>query len=406
MKRLWPVLILCLAILCGGIDTAAQEDPWALEWASTRTASVRVYHAVANAPDPPQLRQLERAVQELAEVLGLDATKRASFRADPIEYLYLPDATSLQWFGVEGVDGLAFVAERRIIATELPLEHELVHVLAQEAIAPAPARNQPWIQEGLASYLGGHLGESPAAALALGDDALDRHPGLIPRILTTNGFHDSPLPAEEVYGAAARLVNYLDVEHGGIARILELMRMLAGFEEEVMRRPASFVEVQIEGVYELGFADLLERFHAWREAHPVAGVAPVAAPRRVADLVLSDTEHVVRWWKDESGWVVAATPLHAAIDLALVWGSRAPAAGAWAAPGGPSGYELRMDESGGKLLDRGARQVVLRWYAGSDERGEGQDQVWYFPAAALTSVRAPATPDAVTLWSQPRFLVD
>ena len=42
------------------------------------------------------------------------------------------------------------------------------------AISPAPPHNHPWLQEGLASYLGGHLGESPLAVLASGDDVLDR----------------------------------------------------------------------------------------------------------------------------------------------------------------------------------------------------------------------------------------
>jgi hypothetical protein len=406
MKYLVPGLLLCILILPGGHEAAGQEDLWEREWQQVRTASVRVHHPIGDPVPSPRLRQLEVEVQRIAERLRLTEEQRNSLRTAPIEYLYLPDSSSLRWFGVDDVDGIAFVRERRIIASRLPHEHELAHVLAHIAIAPAPGSNLPWIQEGLASYIGGHLGESPAAILALGDDTLDRNPGLIARILTVTGFRESPLSSEECYSAAARFVNYLDVERGGLEPLLLLLRLLSGLEDEVAARPSSFVEVQLEGVYETSFDELLEGFESWRRALPVGGVVVTAPPMERADIVLADGDHLVRWWQDVGGWVIAVTPLRGEVDVALVWGSDAPRSGTWTAPGGESGYELRITEDGGRFIDHGSPRLMLRWFDDQGLRGDQGEIAWFFPDASIQEIRPPASPGAVTLWSPPRFIVD
>lgn len=406
MKRLVSGLLLCVMILPGGPPASGQDDLWQRQWEQARTASVRVHHERGEPVAAPRLRQLEAEVQRLATRLGLTEVQRASLRTEPIEYLYLRDSSSLQWFGVDDVDGMALVRERRILASRLPHEHELVHVLAHIAISPAPGHNQPWLQEGLASYLGGHLGQSPDAVLALGDAVLDRNPGLIARILTVSGFRDSPLPAEECYAAAARFLDYLDRERGGMGPILQLLRLMSGFEEEVTGRPAAFVEVQLEGVYETGFAELLAAFEVWRSAHPVAGIVPSPIPQRMPDLSLEDDDHLVHWWHDRAGWVISVTPKQEAIDAALLWGSRAPGEGAWASPGRSSGYELRITEDGGRLIEHGTPRVLLRWFDGRELRGERGQVAWFFPAAWLSGIQPPVASSEATLWSQPRFMVD
>jgi hypothetical protein len=303
------------------------------------------------------------------------------------------------------VDGLALAGQRRIIASRLPHEHEIVHVLAHVAISPAPPQNHPFVQEGLASYLGGHLGESPAAVLALGDDVLDRNPGLVRQLLTVRGFRDAPLPGSECYAAAARFLHYLD-SMWGRSRLLSLLRLLAGFEDEVAARPASFVEVQFEGVYETSFDELLAGCDGWRRANPVAGIVATAPPGRSPDLVLSDREHRVRWWLESSGWDVAVTPLQDQLDLALRWGGAPPAPEAWTAPARRAGHELRITAEGGRLIDHGRPIVVLRWFEDPLATGVVSERAWFIPAESVGSIEVPPSADAVTLWSQPRFLVD
>jgi hypothetical protein len=134
-------------------------------------------------------------------------------------------------------------------------------------------------------------------------------------------------------------------------------------------------------------------------------VVPISAPARAADLVISDADHLVRWWSEESGWVIAVTPKQEVVDLALVWGE-AGSAEAWTSPAPRSGYELRMDENGGRLIDHGVPTVALRWFDRSGARGERGEVAWYFPAAALGSIDAPRDARQVGLWSQPRFEVD
>lgn len=407
MKRPGLLLFLSLVLLLPGTPPATGQDSgWDGDWLRTRTASVRVYFEAGYPVEARRLRELEAAVQRLAAELGLGPEHLASLRTQPIEYLYAREPGSLSWFGGEDVDGVALVGERKILASRIPHEHELVHVLAYIAIAPAPEHNQPWLQEGLASYLGGHLGESPPAVLATGDRVLDEHRGLMRRLLTVHGFRESVLPAASCYAASARFVQYLDEARGGRERILELLRLLSGVEQEVVARPASIIETQLEGVYSTGFRRLLHEFEIWRAEHPVSGITPTAPPALTADLLISDEDHVVRWWIDATGWTLMATPREDEVNLALGWGGTQPTIGGWASPADDSGFELRLDESGGRLIDRGQPLVLLRWYDDQPSRGPEGELIWFIPAAALDQVAPPTVESRVLLWSQPRFRVD
>jgi hypothetical protein len=115
---------------------------------------------------------------------------------------------------------------------------------------------------------------------------------------------------------------------------------------------------------------------------------------------------MVRWWREPEGWVIAALPKQAEIDLALGWGSAKPGPGVWTAPGGSSGYELRMSEAGGRLIDHSVPRVHLRWFDGLGTRGQRGEVAWFFPAASVEGIEPPTSARAVTLWSQPRFQVD
>ena len=407
MKRPGLVfLIVALLVLPGARGATGQDSAWEGDWLRARTASVRVYFEAGYPIKAMRLRELEVAVQRLAAELGLAPGQIASLREQPIEYLYAREPATLSWFGGQDVDGVALVAERKILASRLPHEHELVHVLAYMAIAPAPEHNQPWLQEGLASYLGGQLGQSPSAVLALGDQVLDRHRGLIRRLLTGPGFRGSVLPAASCYAASARFVHYLDEVRGGRGLLLELLRFLAGVEEEVMARPASVIETQLEGVYSTAFPQLLDDFEVWRTENPVSGIVSATPPSRAADLVISDDDHVVRWWIDDSGWTIMATPLRDTVDLALGWGGTNTSRGSWTSPALDTGFELRLDENGGRLIDRGQPRVMLRWYDDQHARGPDGELVWFISAAAVTAISVPPDESRLLLWSQPRFRVD
>ncbi len=373
-------------------------------WLIARTASVRLYHQSDATVSAFVLRDLEVTVQRLGQRLAIDQSRMLELREDPIEYLYVHDGSRLSWFGHPDVDGLAIVAERKVLATRVPHEHELVHVLAWLAIRPALAGIQPWLQEGLASYLGGQLGETPLAVLARGEQVLTRSPGLFPRIFEAEVFRKSPLGQEACYAASARLVQYLDEQRGGIAPLLELLRLLSGEEEEIRRRPAAAIQTQLEGVYGLDIEELMADFFRWRAREAVAGIVPAQVPRRAPDLDLRDTDHRVRWWTGPDGWVIAAEALQKEVDLALVWGSELPSDGVWSAPAPRSGLELRLDEYGGRLLDHDGPSILVRWYG--DAVAPDGSRAWFIPAAALGEIHPPRSESALVLWSAPRFEVD
>jgi hypothetical protein len=382
----------------------AGDDPWAGEWARVRTPSALVWFEEADGVGPRQLEALEASIQRLARRLSIDSATLSTLAESPIQYLYTRDNDLLRYLGAEDIDGMAEPWSRKIITSRIPHEHELVHVLVYMAVGNANRSNEPWLQEGLASYLGGHLDEAPLAVLATGDGVLDSRPELPRELLSGVGFRHSLLPASERYAASARFVEFLDRARGGIRPLLELLDGLAGPEDEVSRRPTIAVQTWVEGVYRTPFDRLLSDFHQWRADHPVAGIVPAVPPGRSADVLVHDDGTVLRVWIDDEDWILDARSLRGGLDCFLGWGGgENRILPGWTAPGPATGYALQQSGASGSLVDRASSRVLLRWRL--PEFAPEDEWIWRIPSSALVGI---PPPDAagVMFWSRPRFEVD
>jgi hypothetical protein len=70
-----------------------------------------------------------------------------------------------------------------------------------------------------------------------------------------------------------------------------------------------------------------------------------------------------------------------------------------------AGFELRLDDRGGRLLDRDRSIVLLRWFL-PEGAHDYAEQVWFLPREAIGPVEAPESSRTARLWSLPRFEVD
>src|SRR6056297_870123 len=236
--RVGPSSILWIVVLVSSVSAhdGALDDDAALErvrsnWLRMRTPSVRLYVEPGQRPARAQLQDLEAAVQRMARRLELDRAARASLLRQPIEYVLTSDTDLISDLSGIDAEGVAFADTRLILATTLPHEHEIVHVLMPLALGTRRTGNNSFLQEGLASALGGHGGEAPSAVAVTADEVLGSEPVDLRRMFTEGGFHESPLTAHERYAVAARFVDYLWRERGGWARLRDVLAYLAGESE-------------------------------------------------------------------------------------------------------------------------------------------------------------------------------
>jgi hypothetical protein len=404
------VPLLCVAVGClvpstGQAHDGALDDEGALDrlrsnWMRLRTPSVRLYVEPGQRPGAGRLQDLEAAVQRMARRLDLDRRARASLMRRPIEYVLTGDTGLISELSGIDAEGVAFADERLILATTLPHEHEIVHVLMPLALGTRRTGNNSFLQEGLASALGGHGGEAPSAVAVTADRVFARQRVDLRRMFTENGFHESPLTAHERYAVAARFVDYLWRERGGWARLRRVLGYLAGDSEEIRRRPPDATVVQLEGVYDTHWPQLEEDFLGWVRSNPATSSMREEAPARTADATARDHRHHLAFWDDGDTWVLEIRALWGTLSTEVAWGEALQLEGWAASPREPRRYVLDVDRSGARLRDLRTRELLMRWVAPRDRDDVLRDvaRLRLDPA-----VVGNVLPEGWAVWSRPTF---
>jgi hypothetical protein len=411
------VLVLCTVVTATLPATASTNSEVAslrarlgTGWETIRTPSVRVFVRPQSRPTPARLEELEARVQQIAARLHIAPGVLQSLHADPIDYFLVDDPRMMEGFGAGDIEGLAYPETRLIVSSRLPHEHELVHVLLPLALPGRPSANQPLLQEGLASYLGGNGADAEFTVLAHADAILEKLYVDLASLWTSAGWRGSSLSAYDRYAIAARFVQFLVEGSEGTGALLELARLLCGRAEDVAARPWSAIRVQLEGVYDTRWDEIELAFHRWRRSHPVAGLHEIAPPGRAADLVAADERHVARVWIEPGAWSIALTAHHGPVDVDLFWGAPRPRSSAMtAAPSSGHRFRLHVDEEQVELVDQYAGRVLMRsaWApsqapvrAASPGVVNRRERVFRFEASMGEALVAPTT---LGLWSRPVF---
>lgn len=323
-----------------------------------------------------QVDSLEAALLGLAARLGDAQELLAPLRERPLRYYHAQGQQQMELLVAGEHEGLALPGLGVVISRRLPHEHELVHLLSHLAIAPAPPGQEPLLQEGLASWMAGAAGLSPAALAVAAERALADAPGLPRELLGGGAFAGSPRPDDERYAVAARFVEYL-VDRFGLEAFLRAYRFTAGLRLEIAQRPADHALAQLEGELGVEREALLAGFRDWREAHPARPLRPFAPPPRRPDLQWRDEALVARLWGgDEWAVELEATGGVPSGRLELRDAGRALRLVA-----GPGQLALYDDASGQFLLQLSGEAEVGPW-----QGGDAAGARWLrfaLPAAAL-----------------------
>lgn len=402
--RVTFVLLFAAALLAGSavraserettIEDALQRIP--SDWIVMRTPSVRVVAPPARRPTAADLQRLEATVQQLCTRLEVPPRVRASLLRWPIEYVLTPDTEIIDQITGMDAEGAAFAERRLILATELPHEHELVHVVLHLAIGTRWSGHVSFLEEGLASAIGGHAGEGPRAVMVTADEVLARQPVALDRLFTEAGFDNAPLSAHERYAVAARFVDHLLQARGGWPKLRELLTILVGERSEIRRRPLRATLLQLEGVYDTRFEILEAEFLAWVRAHPAVSGMREAVPARPPDVSARDARHELRFWREGSEWVLELGARWGTLAAQIAWGDDVTRSNGWsAAQPHAHRYELDVDRTGAWLRDQETGRLLLRWSAADD------------PLRNVARLRIDPTslgltePETWTVWSRP-----
>jgi len=371
------------------------------DWIQVRTPSVRVYAEAGLRPDGVDLQRLEAIVQRLCERLDVDLVSRASLMRQPIEYVLTRDTALIDRVTGIRAEGAAFASRRLILATTLPHVHELTHVIMHLALGTKASGNVSFLEEGLASAIGGHAGEAPLAVMVTADEILARQSVPLERFFTESGFDRGPFTAHERYAIAARFVDYLLRERGGWSRLREVLTILAGEPAEIRRRPLRATLLQLEGVYGTTFEKLEADFRDWVRNQRVERGMRTLVPRRDPDVTARDERHRITCWFEEDGdWVIEIGALFGTLGARVTWGQIPAGHGAWqTAPRPTHRFELEVDRTGATLREQRDGQLLMRWSV-----AQGQD-----PLRTVARLRVDARelglrpPDLWSVWSYPEF---
>lgn len=402
--RVTITILVAAALLVGSAARASEQDTPIEEtlrripsdWIALRTPSVRVLVPPALRPTAAELQRLEATVQQLCERFEVSPRTRASLMRRPIEYVLTPDTSIIDQVTGMDAEGAAFAERRLILATELPHEHELVHVILHLAIGTRWSGHVSFLEEGLASAIGGHAGEGPRAVMVTADEVLARQPVALDRMFTEAGFDNAPLSAHERYAVAARFVDHLLQARGGWPKLRELLTILVGARDEIRRRPLRTTLLQLEGVYETQFETLEAEFREWVRTHPAVGSMREVVPARPADATARDARHELRFWRDGREWVLELGARWGTLAAQVAWGEDVSRASGWlAARPHAHRYELDVDRTGAWLRDQETGRLLLRWSV-ADEPLRAAARLRFDPELlGLTE------PDAWTVWSRP-----
>jgi len=197
-------------------------------WPIIETKYLRI-HADPGAFEQPNeisIAEADTFIEALADSLSLSAGDMKKLREKKIEY-FLCSSDSLVGDIVGTLTkGTLDLATNDVITAFFPHYHELAHLLINIKLRRQPLYVQPLLREGVAVYLGGRWGKSPASLMDLAHFLYKEQIVDLDSLLTMRDF-DANSATDIAYPVAGLFCAYL-IEQIGIEDFFDLYRSLSG----------------------------------------------------------------------------------------------------------------------------------------------------------------------------------
>ncbi len=212
-------------------------------------------------------------IESTGKTLGISAEKMKAIKRVGIDY-YLANEQQIKSLTGFATKGMANFQYDAIITQYLPHPHEIVHLLINYDLQKLPLYTAPFIQEGLAVYLGGRWGKSAPAIFYFGEINLSLDMAKLSDMLTYSGFHGQIGSQDIAYAYAGLLSKYL-IETYGMEKYKQLYRELSGSNSKIMAYSESDVKAQIETLYGVTWVDLEKGATDMARQYEYCGIKPV-----------------------------------------------------------------------------------------------------------------------------------
>jgi hypothetical protein len=268
-------------------------------WKSMNSDYVGIRYHNLSAINQYALNKTADFINSVCAKLEMPDSLLDKLKTTKIDY-YLGDESdikNLTGFDTKGMANLQFDA---VITQYLPHPHELVHLLINYNFQQLPLYTVPFMQEGLATYLGGRWGKSPGVIFYYGEINLALGMANLEDILAYNGFHGNSVNSDISYALSGLFTKYL-IEKFGMDKFKQLYLELSGTSAEVATYSTAQIKSKIEQKHKMSWSQLEKDFLSMAKQYEYNGLKPVQPPENGRPIqTLSGDIITIRVFEDDN----------------------------------------------------------------------------------------------------------
>ncbi len=242
------------------------------DWQTIETTYAIIHFNDSTLINDYALKNLDEWTLKIGRELRIPKDKMIQLQRQKIHY-YLgseEDVKLLTGFNTYGMTNLQFDA---IISQYLPHPHEMVHLLINFGLEEKPLYTMPFLQEGLASYVGGRWGKSPEVIRMMGSYLLRNSVVELDSVLTWSGFNYSIGMSDLTYPVSAEFVGFL-IRNRGWNNFQDVYLDFSDLPVNLMGRSAQTIHQDLIKTKNNRWADITESFQIAMTNDSLSGIIP------------------------------------------------------------------------------------------------------------------------------------
>ena len=236
------------------------------------------------------LSEANGLVESLGGKLAIPEDKLRKLRNEKIDY-YLTDDHGIKLLTGFDTKGMANLQYDAVVTQYLPHPHETVHLLINYDLQELPLYTIPFMQEGLATYLGGRWGKAPEVIFYLGEVNLAMGMAKLEDILTYGGFQQDMGSSDIAYALSGIFAKYL-VENYSMDKFKMLYRELSVSNSQIAALTLSDIKSKIVKLYGVAWDEMESDFTRSAKNYEYCGLKPEKVSEDKSTLVLLNDKNI------------------------------------------------------------------------------------------------------------------